>query len=332
MATQPSLQPIGTLFGDTWRLYKKHINVLALVGVIPLIFAGAKMILSPSFIANYGYPLWLIFVLLTASAIFALVHIIFTIILPLALAEAVDEGHRGKTVETSAVYKRAFAETIQYLFVLMLVVIVFLGGSVLFIIPGIVVAIYLKFAIFTYLFEDKRGMDALVTSAWYVKGSWWAIVWRQILLAAVLILAGLVFIVVVGLIVLTVNFDPQSSPAIFNILFLLFAFMFLIPYAITYVYLIYKDAKSLKEGREPHKDFVDESEKLFIILLIVAAVAVLVIFCTSTFGRWNVRVDGAGAFGAGRWNSAYYSNVMMNGGGYYNGPGSMMYRRNYGNY
>jgi len=234
MATQPSLKPISTLFGETWRLYKKHMNALALIGVIPLIFAGVKMILGPNFIGDHGYPLWIILVLLTAAAVFALLNLVFTIILPLALAEAVDEGHKGKEVETSAVYKRAFAETIQYLFVLMLVLIVFLGGSIIFIIPGMVVAIYLKFAIFTYLLEDKRGMDALVTSAWYVKGSWWAILWRQILLAIVLVVIAFVFIIIVGAAIIALGF----SPAIFSILFQLFAFMILIPYGMTYIYMV----------------------------------------------------------------------------------------------
>jgi hypothetical protein len=317
MATQPSLKPISTLFGEAWRLYKKHMNALALVGVIPLIFYGAKIILAPDFVASYGYPLWLILVLLTAAAIFALLHLVFSIILPLALAEAVDEAHKGKDVETSAVYKRAFAETIQYLFVLMLVLIVFLGGSVLFIIPGIVAAIYLKFAIFTYLCEDKRGMDALVTSAWYVKGSWWAILGRQIVLAIVLVVAALIFIIIVGAVIIALGF----SPAIFSILFQLFIFMILIPYGMTYVYLVYKDAKSLKEGKEPHKDFVNESEQLFIVLLIVAAAAVLIVFCVSTFGRWNVRFSGMGTITSQRANSGY----MMN-------RGNMMYGRQYNGY
>jgi hypothetical protein len=320
MATQPSLKPIGTLFGDTWKLYKKHMNALALVGVIPLIFYGAKIILQPGFIASWGYPLWLILVLLTAAAIFALLHLVFSIILPLALVEAVDEAHKGKIVETSAVYKRAFAETIQYLFVLMLVIIVFLGGSVLFIIPGIVAAIYLKFAIFTYLCEDKRGMDALVTSAWYVKGSWWAILGRQILLAIVLAVAAFIFIIIVGAAVIALGF----SPAIFSILFQLFVFMILIPYGMTYVYMVYKDAKSLKEGKEPHKDFVNESEQLFIVLLIVATVAVLIVFCVSTFGRWDVRFSGMGTITSRRANSGY----MMNRGNY--NSGTMMYGRQSG--
>jgi hypothetical protein len=319
MATQPSLKPVGTLFGETWRLYKKHMNALALVGVIPLIFAGAKMIISPNFISSYGYPLWLILVLLTAAAIFALLNLVFVIILPLALTEAVNEAHKGKVVETSAVYKRAFAETIQYIFVLMLVVIVFLGGSVLFIIPGIVAAIYLKFAIFTYLCEDKRGMDALVTSAWYVSGHWWVILWRQIILAIILAVAALIFIIIIGAIIIALGF----SPAIFSILFQLFVFMILIPYGMTYVYLVYKDAKSLKDGKEPHKDFVNESEQLFIVLLIVAAVATLIIFCMSTFGRWDVRWSGMGTFTSRRANSGY----MMNG-GFYNG-GNTMYGRQY---
>jgi L-asparagine transporter-like permease len=127
-------------------------------------------------------------------------------------------------------------------------------------------------------------------------------------------LASIVFIIVIGAIILALNF----SPAIFSILFQLFIFMILLPYGMTYVYLVYKDAKSLKEGKEPHKDFVDESEKLFIVLLIIAAVTALIFFCTSTFGRWDVHLGGTGTFTSRRSNSGY----MMN-------NSTMMYGRQY---
>ena len=76
--------------------------------------------------------------------------------------------------------------------------IVILGGSILFLIPGIIVSIYLMFVLFVFLFEKKRGIDALIQSAWYVKGFWWDLFARKLILSILVIVSLIVFVSFAG--------------------------------------------------------------------------------------------------------------------------------------
>jgi hypothetical protein len=269
-----NLKPIGTLFLDTWKLYKKHLNLLALVSVIPFIFAGVKMAIYRS--EYVTSPLSAVCIVLVA-AIFSVLYLVFVFALPLAVSEAINEVHNGKIPDVANVYTKVFKHLVQYLLVALFVAIVTIGGYMLFVIPGIIAGIYIAFAMYTYYFEHKKGMDALILSAWYVKGFWWDILTRKIFLAIIILVALLAFVSVVGGIVLGLGFGF----GVFTFLFDLFLFMVVLPFAMTFSYLLYKDVKSIKENSghaEPTKAFIDEAENIFVGLLVIAAIALIVFF------------------------------------------------------
>ncbi len=66
-----------------------------------------------------------------------------------------------------------------------------LGGSILFLLPGIWFAIASGFAAFAYLEEGVTGTAAVGRSMELVKGRWWKTLWR-------LLLPGLIFQIVLG--------------------------------------------------------------------------------------------------------------------------------------
>jgi len=317
MAIRSSLKPVGELLADSWKLYKKHMNVLALIGVIPFIFEGAKMLLTPGFAIEYGFPLWITILMLIAVAIFAILSFVFNLVTPLALLTAIDEGSRSKKLDPSQVYKTVFSNFIQYLFVLMLLSIVCIGGSVLLIIPGIVVGVYANFALFAFLFEDKHGMDALVASAWYVRDLWWAIFGRNLFLLFVLFVASYIFVVIAACILIYLGF----SLLVFGIIFQLFLSMIIGPFAVTYVYCLYKDVKSIKGTKVPEKGFAEEAEKIFIVLLVVATAALLMFFFVATISPRGVVVRGQ-SFG----NTSYSNSAITNSLDYQISSSGMMYR------
>lgn len=65
-----------------------------------------------------------------------------------------------------------------YVWVATLIMFVALGGFTLFIIPGMIMALYLTFAYQVIMFEGVRGKAALVRSIELVYGRWWAIFGR----------------------------------------------------------------------------------------------------------------------------------------------------------
>jgi hypothetical protein len=283
---EKNLKPIGKLLADSWRLYKKHMNVFALIAVIPFVFGGVRMAIAP-YVYNYaGAPVSL--AAGSLMAVFSLLYLVFIFILPFAMTVAVHEAEHGGTPNVNAVYGRAFSSIFPYLAVLLLVVIVTLGGSILFIIPGIIASIYLSLAMYVYIFEGKSNIDALVVSAWYVRNFWWDILARKITAAILIIISMVVFVGIFAPVVFALGFGP----AVFQFLFGLFAFLIIVPFSMTYMYLVYKDVKSAQHARgrtgTPEKAFLREAEMIFVILIIVAAVAAVAIFFIMSLQPQNV--------------------------------------------
>lgn len=70
---------------------------------------------------------------------------------------------------------------------------VILGGSLFFILPGMVVGLYTMLYIYTYIHDGARGMDALVSSTRLIYGNFWAVFGR---LAVIWLLTVLVMFIV----------------------------------------------------------------------------------------------------------------------------------------
>jgi len=80
--------------------------------------------------------------------------------------------------------------------ILFLVSAIVSGGFLLFILPGIFLSVSLLFAVYFYLDEDLRGMDAVLASHYAVKGRWWNTLGKLVLVW--LMAVALEFIPVVG--------------------------------------------------------------------------------------------------------------------------------------
>ncbi|MEI6058050.1 MAG: hypothetical protein WCQ60_03725 [bacterium] len=271
-----AIQPIGAALKEAWIFYKKNMNVLALVSIIPLVFGAVSMVFEPELAAGHSVLLGT----LAVMAVFNILNLVFSIFMPVALIATIDEIHHGRTLSMNDAYKKAFSLGIPYLFVLLLTGIIVLGGSILLIIPGIVVNIYLAFVVFAFLIEGKRGIDALIQSAWYVRGLWFDILARKISVAIVIILGLMVFSVIAGVASVASGFGQP----IFDFLMQLFLFMAVVPFMMSFSYVVYKDIKNAKAHTTPTPAFIAEAEKILIILLLIAALTALTCFFFWSFG------------------------------------------------
>ena len=111
-----------------------------------------------------------------------------------------------------------------YFWVVFLKSIIILGGFLLFIIPGIIFSIWFSLAEYAFVFDDKKGMQALWRSKELVQGYWWPVFGR---LLALFLLA--VFV-----------------SCIHNVGFLI-NFVLVLPFGIIYGYVIYEDLKRFKK-------------------------------------------------------------------------------------
>lgn len=96
------------------------------------------------------------------------------------------------------------------------------GGFILLIIPGIIFMVWFFFAQFILVREDTRGMSALLKSREYVRGEWFNVALRLLLVWAASVLLGMI---------------PIAGP------FLCIAFF---PFIMIFHYLLYRDLREMK--------------------------------------------------------------------------------------
>lgn len=154
-----------------------------------------------------------------------LVFAFWAIFIQLALTISVIRPVGTKLKE---IFQEAWKKFGQYLWIVILEGFsVFLAG-LLFLIPGIIVGVYLTFHPYVFVAEGKKGMNVLERSWALVKGSWWKVFGRLVLL-----------VIVFSIIFFLSNFVHSLLSTIFQFFFK--------PFSTIFFYLIYQDLKKSKE-------------------------------------------------------------------------------------
>jgi len=213
-----------TLVKEGFEIYKQKI-----VSILPLmlIFWGLIMILGIliSFIApggiieNSGYLAVLLILGIYLLMIFLSTFIGFSLVL------LVIKPVRTKLKE---IFQEVWKKLWQYLLVTILVGFFVIITSFLLIIPGIIVGVYLTFSSFVFIIEAEKGINALKRSWNLVKGNWWKVFGRIILLN---IIIGVIYTILISI--------NDSLGSVFQCLS--------IPFSIIFMYLIYLELKKYKE-------------------------------------------------------------------------------------
>jgi hypothetical protein len=216
-APRKVLPDIGTLFSESWATFQRRfptligLYLLTLVAFIlpPLLLVGI------SILAGMGREGLLMVAIVTVG-----------IMSGFYLGFRCFSGFLHGVVDEQLSFKEALesgkASVIPLLWVGSLTGFVIFGGFLLFIIPGIIFMVWFFFAQFITVKEDVRGMGALLKSREYVKGEWFNVALRLLLVWTASVLLGAI---------------PLAGP------FLSIVFM---PYVMIFHYLVYRDLQELK--------------------------------------------------------------------------------------
>ncbi|HYF97903.1 MAG TPA: hypothetical protein VD770_02860, partial [Coxiellaceae bacterium] len=188
------------LFVQTWSLYKTKLKALLGINIAPLllgILIGAVALLVTN---NEG--------LKTATAtgtvfllglIAGIVLVITNILSQIATLFALDGNNSIKQA-----YSLSLGKFWIYLGISLWVGLVVLFGFIMFIIPGFLFAIWFSFAVYAVILDNVRFGESLGYSKRLVKGYYWKVLGRYLLLAvAMLILYIPVFVL-----------DPDGSQSL----------------------------------------------------------------------------------------------------------------------
>lgn len=191
--------------------------------------------LVPAIIAFIIYLLAALFVLLAITLNPALLLIAVIVVLPLlligywaqiSLIYAIKEREAKIGVKES--FRRGWYKIISYLWVTILVGVITFAGFLLLVVPGIIFAVWYSLALYILVAEDLRGMKALSRSKQLVRGYWWSVLWRFIVVFLIVMVAIILF---------------SFIPIVGNIVSLVAS-----PFTVVFGYLLYEDLKKLKAG------------------------------------------------------------------------------------
>ncbi len=236
-----SLPGATKIFGQAWNIYKQRLGTFLGIIVIPILIL--MVITAIFFVAGGLLSVIFLFSKFTVSSIvlFILLAILFFIIISviqawgqIALLYAIkDSSEKIGIIES---YRRGWHKILSYFWVYLLVSLVIFGGFLLLIVPGIIFAVWFSFAIFILIAENLKGTKALSKSKEYVKGHWWGVFWRFFFIEALISIIYLIFIPIFSLLKI-----PLAS-----MIGEFIAILFLTPFGMTYLFMIYNNLKALK--------------------------------------------------------------------------------------
>lgn len=226
MEEKPKISGIKELFKGSFEIYKvawKNSLILALlVALVSLV--------STYFINGTLVPQTQIDAERIASPVFwlgVLVAVALTLPLTLALNKVIFGTGEGTTETIGEAVTYGFKNFFSYLFIGLMAGLVVVVGLILLLIPGIYLIILFSLISAVYIVEGQRGIAVLKRSSALVKGYFWAVFGRIIVLSlATSFLVALFF---------------GNSPIISNLVT-----AFVAPFSAAYTYLIYKNLKTIK--------------------------------------------------------------------------------------
>jgi len=190
---------------SAWGTFKTNWKVLVPIAIVPTVLFILGQI--------FGYLKNPVAGLL--AGIFAIAGFIFSIAMQGALLTAIRrvESEPGFRPVLKEQYRIGFSYFWSMLLIMIISIVCFIGSFSLLIIPGIIFMVFASFAVYTRVFDDKRGFEAFVESYKIVRGRWWAVFGRALFLILVYIIVAIIVGLILGLLQMILGIDSQSVGA-----------------------------------------------------------------------------------------------------------------------
>ncbi len=268
METEKKALPgVFELIGQSLSLYKKNFRILILIGLVPVVYSILQFIISA--IIGRANPVLLIIV----SVILGIVSFVVQVTYQVTLLKAVSEINHQRPISLKEIYKKGLGLFWPFVWLTILVLLTFAGSTILLFIPGLIAMIYIAFASFNFVDGDKRGLNSLSDSFYYVRGNWWRVFRRlvAIMFIVVIIFAIIGFIFSIIAVLIVKNGDATSYKMFFlnlkaysasiSVIGIIFTVVYgfissciFYPLIYGYQYSLYKSLKLLKPEPNPETD------------------------------------------------------------------------------
>lgn len=177
------------LLKSSWEILKERWKTLVAIQLVPVlliipigilgaIFVGVSAVgnLSKLSGGDYEAALALFKIFGPVLIVLVLLSVFIQVWTGVALIYAIRDWKEGVGFKES--YRRAWRILRSYLWVSVLAGLSVLGGFMLLVIPGLIFAVWFGFAGYVVIDQGTKGVEALRTSKELVKGRFWGVVWR----------------------------------------------------------------------------------------------------------------------------------------------------------
>ena len=229
VANVNSFIPIGDLLKKSFNVYLSIwkplvLLILLMYGVMIGLFLILVMLGIVSGFTSPDFSTSSLFAILLFLVVMAIV-VLLSVWTQVAMMYVVKE--RSNPIGVKQALAVGWSKISSFVWIGFLSGLAVLGGFILFIVPGIIFAIWFTFSAYVFISEGVVGTKALSRSKQLVSGNWWGVFGRFF-----------VGFFVVGLIMMVVSWIPLVG-SIANSLFTT-------PFFVIYTYLMYEDLKRLK--------------------------------------------------------------------------------------
>ena len=241
-STITTLPGATAILRQAWLLYRHRLRTFLGVMIIPMLvlIIGVIAIINVDGLLK-STPLSSIFaaggvvlLIILAVTFFMIVYISLTWG-EIAMLYAIKDGQEG--IGVAEAYRRSWHKMLSYWWISILVPFITMGGFLLFVVPGIIFAVWFSLAKFILVAENLKGMNALLKSREYVKGKWSGVFWRFLFIDVLSLIVFLAMTFVLRLI-------PNSKYVEYVTRFIIG--LFFTPLATAYRFLVYSNLKALK--------------------------------------------------------------------------------------
>lgn len=228
IVTPKKMLKISELFSLSFKIYDNKFWLLMGLVFVPFL---------PSLL--FMLEMWYGFLNILLAIIYLIVLFFITIFAGILSKIALSLVVKDNLAEFSifAMLKKALAYFKSYLWISILGGVLIMIGFMLFIIPGLIFAIYWSMVTWVFLDQGIKGEAALKQSKALVKGYWWAVFGR---------LAIPLFIFIIIIMIPSSFMEPKSQAANTYSFVTQIISMVLTPFFTAYVFNIYKNLKEIK--------------------------------------------------------------------------------------
>lgn len=240
---------IAELFKKSFAFFKSNFKLISQLVAIYVVILVVPTVLGIIWPTGFSITGQQNFFMAIVAALFSVVSFFTYVIIWISFIYLVTDASSSHSLEE--LLQKAWKKLGSFAWLSLLLLVFCLGGFLLFIIPGIIFVVWWSVAFYALAGENARGMAALRRSRELVRGHWWAVFGRLVMLILASFLISLAASII--FLVITAPFYLVGSNvlllAVAGILSLIGAVIdvYILAFSIIYTYYIYESLKGLKQ-------------------------------------------------------------------------------------